>query len=77
MSDVVSYECAGNIGVITINNPPVNAMSYAVRLGLWRVLDEFLADPGAAGGVLICTGRTFIAGEINYQVLRRSFFGKE
>ncbi|OGT78610.1 MAG: 3-hydroxyacyl-CoA dehydrogenase [Gammaproteobacteria bacterium RIFCSPLOWO2_02_FULL_56_15] len=62
MSDVVSYECAGNIGVITINNPPVNAMSYAVRLGLWRVLDEFLADPGAAGGVLICTGRTFIAG---------------
>jgi len=60
MSDVVSYERAGNIGVITIDNPPVNAMSLTVRQGLWRVLDEFLADPGVAAGVLICAGRTFI-----------------
>ncbi len=62
MSDVVSFERVGNIGVITIDNPPVNAMSFAVRKGLWEILDEFLADPGIAAGVLICAGRTFIAG---------------
>jgi 3-hydroxyacyl-CoA dehydrogenase len=62
MSDVVSFERVGNIGVITIDNPPVNAMSFAVRKELWKILDEFLADPGIAAGVLICAGRTFIAG---------------
>ncbi|TAJ91766.1 MAG: 3-hydroxyacyl-CoA dehydrogenase [Gammaproteobacteria bacterium] len=62
MSDVVSFERVGNIGVITIDNPPVNAMSFAVRKGLWEILDEFLADPGIAAGILICAGRTFIAG---------------
>lgn len=62
MSDVVSFERVGNIGVITIDNPPVNAMSFAVRKGLWGILDEFLGDPGIAAGVLICAGRTFIAG---------------
>ena len=62
MSDVVSFERVGHIGVITIDNPPVNAMSFAVRKGLWEILDEFLGDPGITAGVLICAGRTFIAG---------------
>lgn len=62
MSEVVTYECVDNIGVITIDNPPVNAMSYAVRAGVWNILDRFFADEKAAAGVLICAGRTFIAG---------------
>ena len=34
MNDVVNYVTDGNVGVITVNNPPVNAMSQAVRQGL-------------------------------------------
>ena len=34
MSNVVSYELVGNIGVISVNSPPVNALSQAVREGI-------------------------------------------
>ena len=62
MSDVVSYTREGNIAVITIDNPPVNALGYAVRQGIWDALDQFNDDAGAEAGVLMCVGRTFIAG---------------
>jgi 3-hydroxyacyl-CoA dehydrogenase len=62
MSDVVSYAREGNIAVITIDNPPVNAMSHAVRLGLWNAIDRLAADADADAAVLICAGRTFVAG---------------
>jgi 3-hydroxyacyl-CoA dehydrogenase len=62
MSDVVSYELKGRIGVITVNNPPVNALSQAVRSGLEECLAEANADDGAEAIVLICAGRTFLAG---------------
>lgn len=62
MSDVVSYAREGNIAVITIDNPPVNAMGHAARLGVWNALDRFTADAAAQAAVLICAGRTFIAG---------------
>ena len=62
MSDVVSYAREGNIAVITIDNPPVNAMGYSTRLGVWNAIDQFAADGAAQAAVLICAGRTFIAG---------------
>jgi 3-hydroxyacyl-CoA dehydrogenase len=62
MSDVVSYERKGRIGVITVNNPPVNALSHAVRSGLEERLAEANADDGAEAIVLTCSGRTFLAG---------------
>ena len=62
MSDVVSYERRGRIGVITVDSPPVNALSYAVRAGLEQRLAEANADDGAEAIVLICAGRTFHAG---------------
>ncbi len=62
MSDVVTYELAGNIAVITIDSPPVNAMGYAVRQGSWDAIERFVADGLAEAAVLICAGRTFIAG---------------
>lgn len=62
MSDVVSYERVDNVGVITIDNPPVNAMGHAVRQGVWDAVDQFNADNEAQVAVLICAGRTFIAG---------------
>ena len=62
MADVVSYQREGGIAVITIDYPPVNAQAYPVRAGLTKVLSEFENDAGAKAAVLICAGRTFIAG---------------
>lgn len=62
MSDVVSYELVDNIAVITIDSPPVNAMGYEVRKGSWEAIDQYMADDAAQAAVLICAGRTFIAG---------------
>ncbi len=62
MSDVVSYELVGSIVVITIDSPPVNAMGHAVRQGSWDAIDQYTDDDAAKAAVLICAGRTFIAG---------------
>ncbi len=50
------------IAVLTLNSPPVNALSAAVRDGLARGLDRILEDDDVQAAVLICAGRTFIAG---------------
>jgi len=61
MTSPVSYEIVDEIGVITVDNPPVNALSQAVRKGLLDAIRAAQADASAA--VLIhCDGRTFIAG---------------
>ena len=62
MSDKIHYQVEDGIAVITIDNPPVNAMSAAVRQGCWEALDRLAADASAQAAVLICAGRTFIAG---------------
>lgn len=61
MSSPVKYALEGNVGVITVDNPPVNALSQGVRQGL---LDAFNAGQADASEALliICEGRTFIAG---------------
>jgi 3-hydroxyacyl-CoA dehydrogenase len=51
----------GDIAVIVIDNPPVNALSWHVRQGLFDGLAKAVED-GAKGVVVICDGRTFIAG---------------
>jgi 3-hydroxyacyl-CoA dehydrogenase len=62
MADVVHYERDGAVGVITVDNPPVNALSAEVRAGLVDALARGLADAGAAALVILGAGRTFIAG---------------
>ncbi len=62
MSDVVRYERDGDIGVIEINRPPVNAIDSSVRAGLWKALDEAEADSAAKAIVITCAGRTFMSG---------------
>jgi len=62
VSDVVSYDLKGRIAVITINNPPVNALSHGVRKGMQDAFAKLNADPGADAAVLVGGGRTFIAG---------------
>src|SRR5471030_2091013 len=59
---VTDYTLEGDIGVITLNSPPVNALSAAVRDGLAGAMAAAGADAGAKSIVLICEGRTFIAG---------------
>ncbi|WP_454289353.1 3-hydroxyacyl-CoA dehydrogenase NAD-binding domain-containing protein [Rhizobium arsenicireducens] len=59
---VVTIAREGNIAVVTIDNPPVNALSQAVRQGLVDAVAELDNDHDVAAVVLICAGRTFIAG---------------
>ena len=59
---VTRYDLEGDVGVITLNSPPVNALSAGVRDGLASGMAAALADAGAKAVVIICEGRTFIAG---------------
>ena len=62
MADTVRYERRGDIAVITVDNPPVNALSASVRQGLADSLARATADAEIKAVVLIGAGRTFIAG---------------
>lgn len=62
MSDVVGYEVRGRVAVVTIDNPPVNALGFAVREGLIAQIDRAAADDAVQAIVLIGAGRTFPAG---------------
>jgi 3-hydroxyacyl-CoA dehydrogenase len=62
MSETVRYERRGDIAIVTIDNPPVNALSASVRQGLVDALAEAGADAAVKAVVMIAAGRTFIAG---------------
>lgn len=57
----VSYELVDEIGVITIDNPPVNALSQIVREGVKKAVTAAQSDSSKAV-LILCVGRTFIAG---------------
>src|SRR5574343_286334 len=59
---IVTIDRDQDIAVVTVNNPPVNALSQALRQGLWDAAVALDADPAVRAVVLICAGRTFIAG---------------
>lgn len=58
----VSVERSGAMLVATVDHPPVNALSRPVRAGLIDAVDRFEADADAGALVIICAGRTFMAG---------------
>ena len=58
----VTTERHGDVLVILVNNPPVNALSWHVRQGLKDGIEEALADDAIKAVVLRCAGQTFIAG---------------
>lgn len=62
MSQVVTYNRQGTVGVISVNYPPVNALSHAVRSGLLAALEQGRSDTEAKALLLVCDGRTFVAG---------------
>jgi len=58
----VRYQVKDRVAVITIDNPPVNALSPAVWEGIDQAVQRAVADPAADAIVLIGAGTTFIAG---------------
>ncbi len=58
----VSIDRLDGIAIISVDNPPVNALSQAVREGLLRCVDEAADDAAVEAIVIVCAGRTFIAG---------------
>src|SRR5277367_5424570 len=62
MSDLVQLTKQNDIAVITINNPPVNALSPGVPEGISESIDQIAKDDTVKAAVLIGGGRTFIAG---------------
>ncbi|MDO9361281.1 MAG: 3-hydroxyacyl-CoA dehydrogenase NAD-binding domain-containing protein [Sphingopyxis sp.] len=58
----VTLEKDGNVAVVIVNNPPVNALSWHVRQGLADHFASALADDSVEAIVLRCDGSTFIAG---------------
>src|SRR6266481_4735451 len=62
MGDLVQFTKSGNIAVITINNPPVNALSPGVPEGISEAIGRVEQDGSIHSVVVIGGGRTFIAG---------------
>ncbi|WPB58039.1 3-hydroxyacyl-CoA dehydrogenase NAD-binding domain-containing protein [Xylophilus sp. GOD-11R] len=61
-AEPVTYRLQGRVGVIRISNPPVNALSAAVRTGLRRGIEIATADAGCDAILLVGDGRAFIGG---------------
>ena len=62
MSEMVTFSKEGNVGIILVNNPPVNALAQAVRAGIKAGVEKGVADPDVKAMIILCEGRTFIAG---------------
>ena len=59
---VVRVDRRGEVAVIVIDNPPVNAASKAVRTALLAAVQEIGSDSSLVAGVIACAGKTFVAG---------------
>ncbi|MDB5468884.1 MAG: 3-hydroxyacyl-CoA dehydrogenase [Caulobacter sp.] len=62
INSVTDLSNEGDVAVVTLNSPPVNALSSGVRDGLYEGFKAAIADESVKSIVLICDGRTFIAG---------------
>jgi 3-hydroxyacyl-CoA dehydrogenase len=62
VNEAGTYEIEDGIAVITVDSPPVNALSVAVRAAIVDGLRRAHSDRAVGAVVLICAGRTFIAG---------------
>ena len=61
MSEVVKVERHDAVAIVTVNSPPVNALSAAVRKGIADGVKSAQADDSVKAIVIACAGRTFIA----------------
>src|SRR3984893_5567313 len=62
VSELVSMRTDGGVAVVTIDNPPVNAMKNEVRAGLLDLVSRAIGDAGVEAVAIMGAGRTFVAG---------------
>ena len=62
INPVATLAVEGDIALLCVDSPPVNALSLAVREGILGGLEKALSDPVVSAVILICGGRTFFAG---------------
>lgn len=62
LTDMADLTIEDGVAIITIDNPPVNALSQGVRQGIKDGIEQCLSDEAVKAILLICAGRTFIAG---------------
>jgi 3-hydroxyacyl-CoA dehydrogenase len=62
INHVVDLSFEAGVAIVSINSPPVNTLSAGVRDGLAAAFKQVLGDAAIQAIVLICEGRTFIAG---------------
>jgi len=62
ITDMVDLETRDGVAVVSVDNPPVNALSEGVRTGLYEAVTQTDADDAIKAIFIICKGRTYIAG---------------
>ncbi|GAA0730463.1 3-hydroxyacyl-CoA dehydrogenase NAD-binding domain-containing protein [Sphingomonas japonica] len=62
MTSPITTTRDGDVLIVVSNNPPVNALSAAVRIGIDAAIDEAAGDDGIKAVVIACDGQTFFAG---------------
>jgi 3-hydroxyacyl-CoA dehydrogenase len=62
LTETVSSDLHDGVGVILIDNPPVNAIAPSVREGIDLAVQQFAANDRVSAVVLHCAGSTFMAG---------------
>jgi 3-hydroxyacyl-CoA dehydrogenase len=62
INSVADLTIEGEVALVTINSPPVNALSQPVREGLKHGIESAEANGAVKAIIIICDGRTFIAG---------------
>jgi len=62
INDVAKLSRQGDIALLALDSPPVNALSARLRDGIKGGIDQAVADPEVRAIVLICRGKTFVAG---------------
>jgi 3-hydroxyacyl-CoA dehydrogenase len=62
VSELVSLRTDSGVAIVTVDNPPVNALKYEVRVGLLDLVSRAASDPAVSAAVIAGAGRTFVAG---------------
>ena len=67
MEPIAAYACArlerrGKTALLVVDNPPLNAISHAVREAIMHAVDEVERDPALEALVIDCAGRSFFVG---------------
>ncbi|MBW6496353.1 MAG: enoyl-CoA hydratase/isomerase family protein [Burkholderiaceae bacterium] len=62
MAGFVTVTASGDLAHVAIDNPPVNALSQAVRQGLMQAVADLKDQAGVRAVILCCAGRSFVAG---------------